>query len=322
MAEQQSTTEMVDVLHRQLKEGVDKCFVKKQRRKKSSEPPWMTDWIRDLISNRRTIFKTDEKRSLRWKQVKNRVRKIVRRRKKRFDDHILAKFEADTNPGNFFKHIDGLLGANTKPRWSPMDMYPSHKPLEAAEDLAAFFNAISSEYSPLDMSRVPSTHHRQLPMLSTEDVVLGMKKAKKPNSVVPGDIPPILYSRFPELLSVPARIVFNKITSTVDWPAQWKTEYVTVIPKNTSPTHASECRNISCTNFLSKLYETFVLKWSRDEVCPKLNQYGGEPGASASHLLVEVMDDITNIMEDNRMAATLSAIDFSKAFNRLSMNTA
>ena len=71
MAEQKSTTEMVGVLHRELKESVDKCFAKKQkqRKKKSSEPPWMTDWIRDLISNRRSIFKTDEKRSHRLLSV-------------------------------------------------------------------------------------------------------------------------------------------------------------------------------------------------------------------------------------------------------------
>ena len=68
---------------------------------------------------------------------------------------------------------------------------------------------------------------------------------------------------------------------------------------------------------MSKLFESFVLAWSREEVKPKPNQYGGEPGASAAHLLVEVLDDITSTLEDNRMAAVLSAIDFSKAFNRL-----
>ena len=68
---------------------------------------------------------------------------------------------------------------------------------------------------------------------------------------------------------------------------------------------------------MSKLYESFVLSWSREEVKPKKNQFGGEPGASASHLLIEVMDDIASTLEDNRMGVVLSSIDFSKAFNRL-----
>ena len=101
------------------------------------------------------------------------------------------------------------------------------------------------------------------------------------------------------------------------WPTKWKTEYVTVIPKNNDPQEPSECRNISCTNFLSKLYESFLLTWSREEVSPKLNQFGGEAGASATQLLIEVIDDVTKSLEDNRAGVVLSAIDFSKAFNRL-----
>ena len=92
---------------------------------------------------------------------------------------------------------------------------------------------------------------------------------------------------------------------------------MTIIPKITNPQHPSECRNISCTNYLSKLYESFVLEWCRQEVKPKNNQYGGEKGSSATHLMIEVMDDITSALEDNRAGVILSAIDFSKAFNRL-----
>ena len=101
------------------------------------------------------------------------------------------------------------------------------------------------------------------------------------------------------------------------WPRLWKVEHVTVIPKVQDPQSPSECRNISCTNFLSKLFESFVLEWSRTEVKPKLNQYGGEPGASSTQLLVEVLSDVTVGLEDNRAGVVLSAIDFSKAFNRL-----
>ena len=63
-----------------------------------------------------------------------------------------------------------------------------------------------------------------------------------------------------------------------------------------------------------------MLEWSREEVRPKLNQFGVEPRAGAVIMLTEVMDKITSVMEDNRLAAVLSAIDFSKAFNRLQHN--
>ena len=155
-------------------------------------------------------------------------------------------------------------------------MFPDKQPAEVAEELAVFFNEISNEYEPLDVSKIPTTYERQLPILSDEEVAERTKIVKKPTSTVPRDIPAALFTRFANLPVSPITTIFNKITCEKSWPTQWKTEYVTVIPKENDPEDPSQCRNISCTNFLSKLYESFVLEWSRQEVVPKTNQYGGE----------------------------------------------
>ena len=201
-------------------------------------------------------------------------------------------------------------------------MYPGKDPEETAEIMAEFFNNISEQYLPFDKENIPSTKQRSLPFLNEANIVEKIKKSKKTRSMVPGDLPPILYDLYPDILAAPIADIFNMITRTKEWPPQWKLEHVTVIPKIPNPQYPSECRNISCTNYLSKLYESFVLSWSREEVRPSLNQFGGETGASASHLLIEVMDDITSALEDNRAGMILSAIDFSKAFNRLNIRTA
>ena len=83
------------------------------------------------------------------------------------------------------------------------------------------------------------------------------------------------------------------------------------------PQDPGQCRNISCTNLLSKVLEGYILERARLEVEPKINQYGGEKNAGATHLLIEVLDRVAAGLEDNRAAVVLSAIDFSKAFNRL-----
>ena len=46
-------------------------------------------------------------------------------------------------------------------------------------------------------------------------------------------------------------------------------------------------------------------------------QYGGEPGVSTTHMLVDMWNTITTDLEDNRAASVLTAVDYSKAFNRL-----
>ena len=73
----------------------------------------------------------------------------------------------------------------------------------------------------------------------------------------------------------------------------------------------------SCTIFLSKNYESFVLEWARNEVKPKPNQFGGEPGCGTAHFLVNTFDYLTEALEDHRSAVIMTSIDFSKAFNRL-----
>ena len=309
--------EAVGKLHEAFEEGVRQSYVTKTRKKKSSEPPWMTDWLRDDIATRRRIFKTDQGRTDRWKHVKQQTNAAVKKRRKKFNELVIRKFEEEKNPGKFFQHIKSLTSKNSGSKWSPKQMFPGLDSGQAADRLANFFNAISNQYQPLSPTDIPSTFRRDLPDITPAQVEEKLKKAKKPSSMVPGDVPSAIYSMYPASLSPIIAHIFNLITSKKQWPSPWKIEYVTIIPKKPDPQEPSECRNISCTNFLSKLYESFLLEWSREEVVPKLNQYGGEPAASATQLLVEVISDVTTALEDNRAGVVLSAIDFSKAFNRL-----
>ena len=89
------------------------------------------------------------------------------------------------------------------------------------------------------------------------------------------------------------------------------------IPKCFAPESPAECRNISCTNYLSKVYEGCVLDWARQQISIKDNQFGGEKNCGTTHLLASTLDTITEALEDRRAACVLTAIDFSKAFNRL-----
>lgn len=62
----------------------------------------------------------------------------------------------------------------------------------------------------------------------------------------------------PEAFAEPVAINFNEINNTVEWPDNWKREFLTIIPKNPNPTGLAECRNISCTALLSKALENQV----------------------------------------------------------------
>ena len=165
---------------------------------------------------------------------------------------------------------------------------------------------------PLDHEKIPKTYPRGLPLLTESDVSKILRTCKKSKSKVKGDINADLYGIYSDELAVPITHIFNGITRQKKWPLLWKREYVTVIPKGMNPETPADCRNIFCTNFLSKVYERIVMGWAREEVKPKLNQYGGESQASATHLLMEVLHYTTSALEDNRNAVVLSAVDFSR----------
>ena len=175
----------------------------------------------------------------------------------------------------------------------------------------------------MQTEQIPTSYMRDLPVITEEEVNRKIMKAKKITSSVPGDLTPKLYYKlYGSILARPIAHIFNQVIGQKCWPDFWKQEQVTIIPKGPSPEDFGGCRNISCTNFLSKVLETFVIEWARSEVSLRKNQYGGEPKCSATHLVVQMLDNLTTALEDNtRSAVVMTAIDFSKAFNRLEHNS-
>ena len=83
-----------------------------------------------------------------------------------------------------------------------------------------------------------------------------MRPSKKTDSRVEGDPLPHLVWSYAASFAPP---VAHKINETGRWPSSWKTEHLTIIPKNPNPVDLSECRNISCTLVFSKILEGQVL---------------------------------------------------------------
>ena len=188
---------------------------------------------------------------------------------------------------------------------------------EIAEDLASYFNRISCEFEPLSPEEIPATRYKELPELKEYQVSARIRKFRKPKSTVPGDIFPQLVTQFADFLALPLTNIYNKITESKVWPKCWKKEFVTIIPKVTNPESVSDLRNISCTLLASKIYESYVLDWLKEEVTLRTNQYGGVKGLSTDHLLVEMWQKILENAEDYRASTVITSVDYSKAFNRM-----
>ena len=207
---------------------------------------------------------------------------------------------------------------------------PSHQSAnltnqESAEQIAEHFSAISREFTPLDIMKLPDRVRSKLktssvaPVVSVEQTLEKIKSAKKPKSGVPGDLPSLITKDFAEELSVPLCGLLNNIFQSEVWPQQWKKEYVTPIGKIPLPETEDDLRPISLTNFFSKVTEHFVVMWLLEFIENQIDvrQFGGSKGNSITHYIIELINFILSNQENTAPTAILAAmVDFSKAFNR------
>ena len=197
---------------------------------------------------------------------------------------------------------------------------------QSVESMAQHFSLISQEYSPLQMTNLPSFLQSYLmnnesppPVITEKEVYMRLRKAKKPNSKVPGDLPPKIVKKFPELLVEPLTVIYNKITKTAEYPSDWKIEYQVPIPKIESPDSEDQLRNIAKTNFFSKVYESFLGDWLLKIVKPHLDpDQCGLKGLSTTHYLIKFLHFVHEALDQRRPQAVLAAyFDLSKAYNRV-----
>jgi hypothetical protein len=202
---------------------------------------------------------------------------------------------------------------------------------ESIEHIAQYFAQISQEYPPLDPDSLPqrvrdvlnSSDISEEPKLSILDVSEQIRKSKKPKSGVPGDLPKKVTEKFHAELARPLTKIYQKIISSKEWPAMWKTEYGIPLQKQTNPENEDQLRIISLTSFFSKNFEHFVIQWLLNYVGDKLdpNQYGGQQGNSITHYLIEFINFVLyNQDMSNPRAVLAMMVDFKKAFNRQNHN--
>ena len=312
-----SPNDMAIELQHTLDDMMDRHFPTKTCKRKDSDLPWFNKTAKKMVKKKQAIYKA-EGQSARWLRQSEKLDRYLDKGQQNYLQNQRDKITGPAASAIFFKNVKAFKGVDKPKEFNICDLRPGKTEREVAEEAAAFFNQISDEFEPLEPRDIPATYHRDLPLLSPAAVEKMLREARKTGSMVVGDIFPKMVNRCAPYLAWPLSRIYNQITATYIWPAHWKREYVTIIPKKSAPNDFADLRNISCTLFVSKVYEHFVLKCLQEETTMKNNQYGGIKGCSTTHLVVEVLQEICENAEDYRSATVICAIDYSKAFNRMS----
>ena len=309
-------TKSVELLHGIFERGLEECYERKLRNKKSINPPWVNSKLIGMIKVMRAIYRDHKHRSEAWNKMKKKADSYAKKRKESYNKERREKMKNCSSRG-FHACVRSFTSDENVKKWNPRSLFPELTEKDCAEKYANFFNSISSEYHPIDRSMITDLFDCPITAVTAKEIEEKIKKGKRSKSRVKGDIFVNVLRDNIETISPAVAHIFNLVIKTGLWPVALSTEYVTVIPKGKSPETAAETRNISCTNFLSKPLERFVLRWASEQATPNNNQYGGRKGCSTNHMLVDLYDKISDDLEDNRTACILTAIDYSKAYNRL-----
>ena len=302
---------MVGILEEAISELTDRHFPLVRVRKRSNESPWITKKIRRLWKRKIRLYKKAGK-SPAWWETERVLQESIADARTGFVEKML---EEGNNGKSFYAATKKLSTAAATPQWSVRDLFPGLAPSAVCDEVLKFYGNISNmPAAPLPPASGVSGGLEEFTLEKTVELLRGSKSTE---SRVTGDPLPHLIRRYPDAFAVPVAAIYNGVNRWGRWPAAWKTEHLTVIPKVPNPGGLAECRNISCTSAFSKVLEGVVMLKLRDELVPYQGQYGGRPKCGAEHMLIEIWEKVMEALDGGKNAAILLGVDYEKAFNRM-----
>ena len=297
------------------------------------DPPWMNTRIKTIIRQRNREYDKNCK-SEKWRKLMKRSKSMVKTAKKNFSDNFISNLK-DTDPSTWMKRMNKLGMASFEKEnvgWQFQTETRSDQTL--TDEIADYFADISKDFQPVDASLLDLVPPRadfvsEVHCHPTEEEVYEILQAAKKTSSVPNDLPTTFVKEFLPFLAKPAQSIFVQSITHGVYPTRWKTEYVTPHPKVLPPVSYGDLRNLSLTEFLSKSFERFLLKGTRNVkgLLHYITKYydPGQyalPGASCSHALISIINFILKSTDNpNNPTAVVNLLaDWSKAFNKVNHN--
>ena len=148
---------------------MDKHFPKKTVRRKSSDLPWLNDTAKKKIKKKKAVYRA-EGRSDRWRQLRLDLDTYLDARKTKYLEKQKNRLTDPNASRNFFRNIKNYKTYERPKSFNVSDLRPNSSDIEVADEVAQFFNSISSEFEPLQEGDIPSTYHRDIPKLTESQV--------------------------------------------------------------------------------------------------------------------------------------------------------
>ena len=196
-----TATESAAALCRILDTLVEECFPEVTSTVKSTDGPWISRGVRRRARRKRRIYRQEGKSEC-YRIAEQELSEVLERNKKNFFEKMKQKSISQRSSKCYYSAIK-MLGSKEAPKlWEIRVMFPGKTDQQIADELATYFNRISSEFVPLppldaEIANTP----RNCPEMY--QIAARLKQFRKPNSVVKGDLPPKLVTELADILAIP-----------------------------------------------------------------------------------------------------------------------
>ena len=315
-----SVNEQAELFHDILRNLLDKHFPEKCVKISTLDKLWMNPSLKQLNRKvKREFYKN--RRSPKYKKLKKKFKKMKRKAVKNYYSSFVSDLKM-TDPGKWFSMAKRIGAVGQIDNYeTKVESLLNFDNKECANKIAEHFASISNEYSPVDLSQLPTyLPAPPPPQVDEYEVYLRICRIKKTKSTLPIDIPDKLRQECAPQLAGPLKTIINNSLQQSIYPAVWKYEWVTAAPKITCPKVIGDLRKISSTSDYSKVYEGFLKDWIMEDISENIDigQFGGQAGMGTEHMIVCYLDRIMKLLDENPNKSAVMAIslDWAAAFDR------
>ena len=134
---------MAEAYQKTIDEAMDRFFPLRTVKKKSTDLPWITKAVKKKIRRRKRIY-IKEGFSDAWKRLKKEIDKTLKEKRKEYMDRKKQELTSKDANRNFFRLVKAFNTPEKPQTFDVRDLRPGVADGEVAEELATFFNRISS----------------------------------------------------------------------------------------------------------------------------------------------------------------------------------
>ena len=240
--------EKVVKFHKTIVDICEKHFPVKTIKISNLDQKWLTPELKTLSRKiKKEFFR--HRRSQKWKRLKAEFKTKKKVSIQKFHKHFVTELKM-SDPGKFYK-MCRKIGAISSQSDGELKIkcLEGLSDKECAEAVASHFAAVSNEYEPVDLAALPA-FLPALPLPQVEEYMVyeKMKRMKCTKGTHPIDIPSKLRKEVMVELVTPLTHIINTALATGQYPALWKKEYVTPVPKIKEPEMIKDVRKIAGTS--------------------------------------------------------------------------